>query len=225
MHELALLAVPLVALAYLVAVGAGPTALLALRFPLDAQAALTPIVGAALVASASALVPLGVPPRPLAVGVAVAARHPRRYRREEGVRGQAGHGQNDHHRHVATEEPRREEPEAGGDDQRREEVRQVEAPGEIVDPADVCGPVPEVALEPDRRHGTAEEDLVGAELRPDVRREEAVGVPAQQVVREEHRGERQPLDEEAPKPAPDVGERRREQAEQEPEDERVPRGG
>ena len=71
MHELALLGVPLAALASLTIVGAGVTTALSPRFPRDAQAALAPVVGAALVATASVLVPLGVPARPLAVGVGV----------------------------------------------------------------------------------------------------------------------------------------------------------
>jgi hypothetical protein len=69
-RELGLLAVPLAALGYLVVLGAGLTVGLTRRFPLDAQAALTPIVGAAVVAVASPLVPLGAPPRVLAVVLA-----------------------------------------------------------------------------------------------------------------------------------------------------------
>ena len=64
-----LLAIPLAALGYVTVVGAGGAAALAGRFPPDAQAALAPVVGAAAIASASALVPLGVPARPLAAAV------------------------------------------------------------------------------------------------------------------------------------------------------------
>lgn len=71
MRELALLAVPLAALAYLTIVGAGLAGALGGRLPIDARAALGPVTGAALLACASALVPLGVPARPLAIGVAV----------------------------------------------------------------------------------------------------------------------------------------------------------
>ena len=70
MPDVALLAVPLAALAYLTVLGAGATVALAPRLPPDAQAALMPVVGAALVASASVLVPLGVSARPLAIAVA-----------------------------------------------------------------------------------------------------------------------------------------------------------
>ena len=66
-----MLAPPLGGLAFIFLVGAGPAALLAPRFPVDAQAALAPVAGAALVACVSVLLPLGVPAKPLAVGVAV----------------------------------------------------------------------------------------------------------------------------------------------------------
>ena len=59
------------ALASLTIAGGRGDAALSPRFPRDAQAALAPVVGAALVATASVLVPLGVPARPLAVGVGV----------------------------------------------------------------------------------------------------------------------------------------------------------
>src|SRR5215216_1409787 len=64
-----MLAPPLGGLAFLFAVGAGPAVLLAPRFPMDAQAAVAPVVGAALVACVSVLLPWGVPAKPLAVGV------------------------------------------------------------------------------------------------------------------------------------------------------------
>ena len=70
MRELGLLAAPLGGLAFLFVVGLGPAAALAPRLPADAQAALTPVVGGALVACASVLLPFGVAARPLAVGVA-----------------------------------------------------------------------------------------------------------------------------------------------------------
>jgi hypothetical protein len=66
-----MLAPPLGGLALLFLVGAGPAALLAPRFSADAQAALAPIAGAALGGCASVLLPLGVPAKPLALGVAV----------------------------------------------------------------------------------------------------------------------------------------------------------
>ena len=67
-----MLAPPLGGLAFLFLAGAGPAALLARRFPVDAQAALAPVAGAALAACTSVLLPLGVPAKPLAFGVAVA---------------------------------------------------------------------------------------------------------------------------------------------------------
>jgi hypothetical protein len=67
--DLAFLALPLL---FVVLVGAGVSAGLAPRLPADAQAALAPIAGAALVAVASVLLPHGVPARPLAVAVAAA---------------------------------------------------------------------------------------------------------------------------------------------------------
>lgn len=66
-----MLAPPLGGLAFLFLVGAGPAVVLAPRLSLDAQAALAPVAGAALVASVSVLLPFGVPAKPLAVGVAV----------------------------------------------------------------------------------------------------------------------------------------------------------
>jgi hypothetical protein len=68
--DLALVAAPLGGLAFLFAVGAGPAVALAPRFPPDAQAALAPVVAAALLACASVLLPLDVPARPLAISVA-----------------------------------------------------------------------------------------------------------------------------------------------------------
>ena len=70
MADLALLAIPLGGLAFLVAIGAGVAVGLGRRLPPDAQAALAPVAGAALVACASPLLPLGVPARPLALAVA-----------------------------------------------------------------------------------------------------------------------------------------------------------
>jgi hypothetical protein len=67
-----MIAPPLGGLVFLFVVGVGPSAVLAPRLPEDAQAALAPVVGAALVACASVLLPFGVPARPLAVAVAVA---------------------------------------------------------------------------------------------------------------------------------------------------------
>jgi hypothetical protein len=69
--DAALLLLPLGGLVYLVLVGAGATVALAPRVSPDAQAALTPVVGAALVAAASVLVPLGASAKAVAVGVAV----------------------------------------------------------------------------------------------------------------------------------------------------------
>jgi hypothetical protein len=71
-RELALLALPLAGLAYLTIAGAGAVGALAPRLPADARAALSPVAGAALLACASALVPLGAPALPVAIG-AVAA--------------------------------------------------------------------------------------------------------------------------------------------------------
>ena len=68
--DVLLLAVPLAALAYLTLVGAGAAVWLAPRFPPDAQGALAPVVGAAGVAAASTLLPLGIPARPLAAVLA-----------------------------------------------------------------------------------------------------------------------------------------------------------
>ena len=70
MHELALLAVPFASLAYLTVVGAGIAVGLAPRFPPEAQAALSPVIGGALLAAASVLLPLGVPAVPLALPLA-----------------------------------------------------------------------------------------------------------------------------------------------------------
>jgi hypothetical protein len=70
-HDLALLGVPVAALAYLTIVGGGAAVALSPRFPADAQAALAPVTGAALIAVTSVLIALGTPARPLAVGVGV----------------------------------------------------------------------------------------------------------------------------------------------------------
>lgn len=66
-----MIAPPLGGLAFLFLIGVGPAAVLAPRFPFDAQAALAPAAGAALVACASVLLPYGVPAKPLAVCVAL----------------------------------------------------------------------------------------------------------------------------------------------------------
>ena len=69
MHDLALLAVPIVAIAYLTVIGAGAAVMLSPRFPAEAQAALAPVTGAALLAVTSVLIALGAPARVLAVAV------------------------------------------------------------------------------------------------------------------------------------------------------------
>src|SRR5215208_3691779 len=66
-----MIASQLAGLAFLLLVGLGPAAVLAPRSPADAQAALAPVLGAALMACVSVLLPLGVPARPLAVSVAL----------------------------------------------------------------------------------------------------------------------------------------------------------
>ncbi len=69
MSAFSLVWIPLVGLVLLILIGAGSTALLTPRLPPDAQAALVPVVGAALIAAASVLLPLGVPARALAIAV------------------------------------------------------------------------------------------------------------------------------------------------------------
>lgn len=71
MDRLTLLAAPLLGLAYVTAGGAGLAARLAPRLPREAQAALAPLAGAALVAVASVLLPLDVPAKGVAIGVAL----------------------------------------------------------------------------------------------------------------------------------------------------------
>jgi hypothetical protein len=78
MPDLGLLLLPLAALAIVTVVGSGFVALLAPDLPTDASAALAPLAGAAWLAAASTLLPLGVPARPLALlalgaGLAVSA--------------------------------------------------------------------------------------------------------------------------------------------------------
>jgi hypothetical protein len=67
MPDLGLLLVPLAALAFVTLVGSGFVALLAPDLPTDASAALAPLAGAAWIAAASTLLPLGVAARPLAL--------------------------------------------------------------------------------------------------------------------------------------------------------------
>ena len=72
MADVGLLLLPLAALALVAVAGCGIVALLAPNLPADAAAALVPLAGAAWLAAASTLLPLGVPAKPLAV-VAVGA--------------------------------------------------------------------------------------------------------------------------------------------------------
>jgi hypothetical protein len=77
MADLGLVLLPLAALAVAAGVGAGLVALLAPDLPPDAGAALAPLAGAAWLAAASTLLPLGVAAKPVALvaigaGVAVA---------------------------------------------------------------------------------------------------------------------------------------------------------
>src|SRR5215212_1933196 len=67
MPDLGLLLLPLAALAIVTLVGSGIVALLAPNLPTDASAALSPLGGAAWMAAASTLLPLGVPAKPLAL--------------------------------------------------------------------------------------------------------------------------------------------------------------
>jgi hypothetical protein len=64
--------VPLVGLVLLILIGAGVTVLLSPRLAPDARAALVPVVGAAMIATASVLLPVGVPARPLVIALACA---------------------------------------------------------------------------------------------------------------------------------------------------------
>src|SRR5688500_14449636 len=73
MADVALLLLPLAALALVAIAGCGIVALLAPDLPADAAAALVPLAGAAWLAVASTLLPLGVPAKPLAVVAAGAS--------------------------------------------------------------------------------------------------------------------------------------------------------
>src|SRR5215211_7443748 len=78
MPDLGLLFLPLAVLAIVTLVGSGFVAMLAPKLPADASAALAPLAGAAWIAAASTLLPLGVSAKPLALvalgtGLAVSA--------------------------------------------------------------------------------------------------------------------------------------------------------
>ncbi len=96
--------------------------------------------------------------------VALVAGHPRRDGRERGVGREAHRGQERDHRRIRPEQLPPEQPQAGRDGQRRDEVREVDDPVDVVEPVD--RPVPEVLLQPDRRDGAEEHPLVEAQLRP-----------------------------------------------------------
>ena len=84
--------------------------------------------------------------------------------------------------------------------------------------------MPEPILQPDRRDRAAEEKGIGLELRPvPGREEEAVGLTAQQVVDGEHERERQPLENDAARPAAETCGREREQAEHDPQEQPLAR--
>jgi hypothetical protein len=154
--------------------------------------------------------------------VARAAREPRRRCGEERERDVGHAGEERDAADVAAEAVAREEPEQRCDEVRGHEVAHVDRPGGVVVPAHVRG-VPEPFLQPDGGNGAAEEERVGLDLRPVPRgEEEAVGVPAEDVVDREHERERQPLEDDAAEPAADVRGREREQAEDDPEQQPLP---
>ena len=120
---------------------------------------------------------------------------PRRRRREEHVGRAAEHGETDDHRREAAEELRRAPPEHREHERGREEVAHVDAPGRVVVPGDRRRPVPEMLLQPDRRHGAEADDLVDLDLAAVVdRHPRAVGPAADQVVEPEREHEREPVD-------------------------------
>ena len=150
------------------------------------------------------------------------AGHPGRRRREEGVRREAHEREKRHHRDEAAKQAAGEEPEEAGHEVRRQEVAHVDDPGGVVVPLQVQRAVPEVLLEPDRRRRASEENLVSPQLRVHVRREEkAVGVATQVVVGPEDERERNPLEDHAGDPAAEVGQREREQTQQDPHEQPV----
>ena len=142
---------------------------------------------------------------------------PRRRRGEEHVRGEPCHGQHGDHRDEAAEPVVRDVPEDPGSDERPEEVREVDAPGGVVVPLQVACALPEVPLQPLGRHMTVEERAVGVDLRAHVRPEQSVGGTARKVVHEQDRGERQPLEHETEQPPAHVGQRERQQPEDDPD--------
>jgi len=69
----------------------------------------------------------------------------------------------------------------------------------------VGGAVEEVVLEPDGRRHAAEQSLIRVELRQHVRGQDAVGQAAQDVVGEQHREEREPVEDDPAQPSLRLG--------------------
>ena len=78
-----------------------------------------------------------------------------------------------------------------------------------------------MVLQPDRGGRSAEQHLVGAQLRLDVHREEAVGDAAKGVVAEQDRAEREPLGNDAAQPPAQVRERGGEEPKEDPEEQGI----
>jgi hypothetical protein len=151
--------------------------------------------------------------------------HPRRHGGIEDVRRERREGEHADHRREAGEVLVRPRPEDGRDEQRDEEVRQVDEPDGVVPPSDVGRPVPQLILEPHRRDRLPEQGRLDLDLRKLARvHEPAVGVAAQPVVREQDGHERQPVEDEPWNLAAKVRRGERAHADTEPREHEVVRG-
>ena len=96
---------------------------------------------------------------------AVTRGEPRRHRRDRGRRSRTPQREHADHRREARETVVRPTPEDCSDDERREEMRQVDEPRGVVPPAEVGGTVPECVLQPNGRDRLAEERRLDLDLR------------------------------------------------------------
>ena len=153
----------------------------------------------------------------------VLGREPRRRRREQHVGGESGGGEPHHQRPPPLEERIGEAPQDDRKRQGPEEVGDVGDPGRVVVPGRRRRVV-EVVLQVDGRDRRSEEDSIYADHLRVVRGDPGgVGDAAREVVGEQERDERQPVDEQPAEVAPPVVERQDEQEAHQPHEDDVAR--
>jgi hypothetical protein len=154
-------------------------------------------------------------------GEVVPAGHPRRHRRIQHVPHVADEGEADEQADEAPEPVVATLPEHGGDYIADKEVARVDGPRRVVPHMEMVG-IEETPLEPDGRHLAEADQFVEVHLGPGERSPQRMaGIAAQRGVDDQHRVEREPVDQYPATPAAEVVQAGYEKGRGQPDQQRV----